>query len=79
MCLRSKNILINVISTQYVGGEKMLSQDAKTICTVIDANKLFETLINLDEPQKILVSGFIQGLAAKESIENSKNPLSQLR
>ena len=57
----------------------MLSQDAKTICTVIDANKLFETLINLDEPQKILVSGFIQGLAAKESIENSKNPLSQLR
>lgn len=57
----------------------MLSQDTKTICTVVDANKLFETLNNLDESQKILVSGFIQGIAAKESMENSKSPLSQLR
>ena len=57
----------------------MLLQDTKTICTVVDANKLFETLSNLDESQKILVSGFIQGIAAKESMENSKSTLSQLR
>lgn len=49
----------------------MLLQDTKATCTVVDANKLFETLSNLDESQKILVSGFIQGISAKESMEKA--------
>ena len=49
----------------------MLSQDVANVA-MIDTNQLFEMLLNLDEPQKILVAGYIQGLATREMIENAK-------
>lgn len=50
----------------------MLSQD-KVNADVVDTNELFETLMNLNEFHRILVAGFIHGLAAKESVSVKAN------
>lgn len=49
----------------------MLSRDTSNF-SIIDTNQLFEMLLNLDEPQIILVAGYIQGLATREMIETDK-------
>lgn len=57
----------------------MMTANSENMMRVTDVSNLFQALLSLDDFSRALVSGYIQGLAAKESIENSKSPLSQLR
>lgn len=55
----------------------MMTANSENMMSVTDVSNLFQALLNLDDFSRALVSGYIQGLAAKENIE--KSPLSQLR
>lgn len=49
----------------------MMTANSESTMRVTDVSNLFQALLNLDDVSRALVSGFIQGLATREMIENA--------
>ncbi len=51
----------------------MMTANSESTMRVTDVSNLFQALLNLDDVSRALASGFIQGLATREMIENANN------
>lgn len=50
----------------------MMTANSESMMRVTDVSNLFQALLSLNDVSRALVSGYIQGLATREMIENAK-------